>query len=292
MKALEENYTAEIDYPVRYRNFPDDKTLIGEVPDHLKLTVYAHGYVLLQHKISARYIPLIISVRSFSLKKFPENESGFYFLETRYIKDYIDKQLSSEFEILEVNPDTLVFPFASVKSKILPVVSHVGYQLDRQLILKDMVQVTPDSVRITGPDYLIDTLKTMHTREVNLGVISRSRTYTVGLNSFPHTTLYPEDVEVSFHLERFTEKSISVPVVIENAPEGLKLITFPAQVELTCQVGLSNYEKLQAGMFKFAVDYNEISQGKEQLSVRLKRFPEFVKAIRFAPGSVEYLIER
>lgn len=292
MKALEKNYTTEIDYPVRYRNFPSDKTLIGEVPDHLQLTVYAHGYVLLQHKISSRYIPLVISVKSFSLKQMRGADSGFYFIETRLMSDYIDKQLSSKFEILNVQPDTLIFHFADVISRKLPVESKVSYTLDKQLILKSKPVPVPDSVEISGPDYIIDTLKYIETKQRDLGLVSESGTYEINLNSIEHCTLVNDKIGMEFQVEKFTEKSLAVPIQIKDAPDSLKVITFPSNVNITCQVGLSNYEKLQPGMFSATVNYNEIREGKPRLKVELLRSPEFITALKFSPRSVEYLIEK
>jgi hypothetical protein len=292
LKALEKNYTSEIDYPVRYRNFPEGKTLIGELPDHLELNVYAHGYVLLQHKISSRYLPLVISVNSFSLKELRDEDGGFYFLETRYLKDYIDKQLSAEFEILEVKPDTLVFPFAEVIEKKLPVQPAFDYQLEKQMIIKQSPLIQPDSVMVTGPAYLLDTLSAVNTRDRDLGLISGDDNFEIPLKSIRHTTFNPEEVKVSFEVERFTEKILSVPVNVAGAPDSLQVITFPRNISLSCQVGLSNYEKIQADMFKATVNYSDIEGGQTRLPVSLTRTPEFVRAIKFSPRTVEYLIRK
>lgn len=292
LKALEKNYTTQIDYPVRYRNFPDDKTLIGELPDHLKLNVYAHGYVLLQHKISSRYIPLVISVNSFTLKPMRERDSGFFFLETRFLKDYIDKQLSSEFEILEVRPDTLVFPFAEVVEKRLPVEPNFDFQLEQQMILKQSPVIQPDSIMVTGPDYIMDTMQNIYTKDKDLGIISGDKEIDIGLQSVKHTTLSPERVNVKIEVERFTEKTLSVPITVTAAPDTLNVITFPRQIALTCQVGLSNYERIQPGMFTATVNYADIEEGQTRLEVKLIKRPEFVRSIKYNPKTVEYLIQK
>jgi len=292
MKALEKNYTTDIDYPVRYRDFPEDKTLIGEVPDHLTLKVFAHGYILLQHKISSRYIPLVISVKSFSPRAMRGVDSGFYFLETRYLKDYIDKQLSSEFEILDVKPDTLIFPFSEVLKAKLPVKQNLKYKLDQQMILRKKPSFVPDSVEVTGPDYILDTLQYVLTRNRDLGLIAGDQEFDIALKPVKHTTFGQEKVKMTFEVEKFTEKSMAVPVSIINAPDSLRLITFPRQVMVTCQVGLSNYERLQAAMFKAVVDYTNIAEGQPRIKVDLLRSPEFVTAVRYSPKTVEYLIEK
>lgn len=292
LKALEKNYTTEIEYPVRYRNFPSNKTLVGEVPDHLNLTVYAHGYVLLQHKISSRYIPLVISVKSFSLKQLRGADSGFYFVETRFMKDYIDMQLSSEFDILAIKPDTLVFPFADVLEKVLPVIPEAEYTLDQQLILKREPYPLEDSVRVTGPDYILDTLNYIGTRKRDLGLISESGKYRLDLKPVKHTTFEFDDVDIVFDVESFTEKSLSVPITVKDLPDSLDVITFPSTVRVSCQVGLSNYDRLQPGMFTASVNYSDIIAGQVRLKVELQRSPNYINALKFSPKTVEYLIEK
>ncbi len=292
LKALEKNYATQIDYPIRYRNFPDDKTLIGDLPDHLKLDVYAHGYVLLQHKISSRYIPLVLNVNSFTLKPFRERDSAFYFLETRFLRDYIDKQLSPEFEILDVKPDTLVFPFAEVEEKRIRVKQNFDFQLEQQMILKQAPLIEPDSIMVTGPDYILDTLKTVYTQGDDLGVISKDKKIETGLQSIEYTTFHPEKVSIKIEVERFTEKTLSIPIRVNGAPDTVNIITFPKQIALSCQVGLSNYEKVQSEMFTASVNYSEIQDGLARLEVKLTKSPDFVRAIKYNPKTIEYLIKK
>ncbi|MFW5821323.1 MAG: hypothetical protein ACOCWA_08535 [Bacteroidota bacterium] len=292
LKALEKNYTTEIKYPVRYRNFPDDKTLIGELPDYLRLNVYAHGYVLLQHKLSSRYIPLVISVNSFTLNPMRERDSGFYFLETRFLKNHIDKQLGSEFETLEVKPDTIVFPFAEMDEKRLPVKQNFDFQLDKQLILRRSPLILPDSITVTGPDYILDTLQYVSTENKDFGIISTDKELKMELLDIKHTVFKPEEIMVNIEVEKFTEKTLNVPVTVFGAPDSLNLITFPKNIAVNCQVGLSNYERLQPELFKAGVNYSEIQEGDKQLEVRLTRTPDFVYSIKYNPKTVEYLIQK
>jgi len=292
LKALEKNYSTVIDYPVRYRDLPENKALLGDVTDHLELTVNAHGYVLLQHRISSRYIPLVISLESFRLNNFGSNQSGFSYLETRYLNEYIQNQLGSDFEILDVSPDTLVFPFAELVKKNLPVRADLDFQLDQQIILKGNYLLEPDTVEVTGPDYLLDTMQEVVTRHKDLGLIAESDKYDL-IPLLPSSVRSrPETIRASLEVEKFTEKTMNVPVTMMNVPDSLRVLTFPQHVSLTCRVGLSNYEKLQAAAFRVVVDYNQIRQEENRLPINLGRVPEYVQSVSFTPKTVEYLIEK
>lgn len=292
MNALEKNYTTYIDYPIRFKNYPENKTLIGNLPSALELRVSAHGYTLLRNKISSRYIPIVFNVRSFTLNRLPGRDSSFFYIESRFIQDYVSKQLNSEFEIIEIKPDTLIFPFAQVHSKKLPIQSMALFELDKQLIFKNEIKLMPDSVVVTGPDYIIDTLSVVFTKAEDFGIITGSCEENVDLEEVNYIGYETEDVKLFFDIEKFTEKVLDVPVTIINVPDSLILKTFPRKINLSCQVGLSNFALLQADMFTLQVDYNSIVLGVSRLQVELTKQPHFIRGVNLKPKTVEYLIER
>jgi hypothetical protein len=290
MNALSKSYSSEIQYPIRYRNFPGDKVLLGEMPGNLTIRVYAHGYTLLRHKLSARYIPINFNVQSFSLNRLESGDSSFYYIETRFARDYISKQLNSEFEILEIKPDTLIFPFTDIISKKVEVRLTSSYKPARQFILKGEPEIIPDSVVVSGPEYLVDTLQGVYTLSQDERWLDADTEVSLPLADIKHITPDAEEVRVKFQVEKFTEKTLKIPIQVVNMPDTIDLRLFPSQVEVSCQVGLSNFEKLQPGMFKTSVDYSGVLQGQSRLNVALESFPDFVKSPKFNPRTVEYLI--
>lgn len=293
MNALSKNYTTNISYPIRYRNFPEDKTLIGEPPDELILKVNAHGYTLLRHKMGTRYVPIVFSVKSFTLNRTGNPDSSRYFIETRYTREYITRQLSSEFEIIEIKPDTIFFPFADVLSKKVPVTLKASYKLGKQLVFKSPPKITPDSIRISGPEYIIDTIRNTQTRETDLGMINSSTTETLGIKRLENLIYETTRVEIQFEIEKFTEKTLSVPVRVLNLPDSLNIKLFPPKISVVCQVGLSKFENLQSSMMRAEVDYNQVKeQNTDKMTVKLENVPSYIKSFTYSPKTVEYLIEK
>jgi hypothetical protein len=292
MNALSKNYTTDIKYPVVYRKFPDDKILTGELPEYLTLNVNAHGYTLLRYSLGTRHIPLVFNVRSFYMNQSTRQDSSLYYIETRYARDYFAKQLSSEFQIIDIKPDSLYFRFARVVSKKVPVQSDLKYSLDKQLILKRPPEIVPDSVLVSGPDYVLDTLFQISTKLTDLGLIKQTTDKKVDLLKVKNTKLMQEQVTVKFDVEKFTEKTLQIPIEVLNMPDTTRLKTFPNIIKVTCQVGLSEYEKLQPSMFTAIVDFTEAQAGlSNKIIVELTRQPEFIKSLKYSPRTVEYLIE-
>ena len=291
INALSKDYVTIINYPVRYSDLPTGKTLIGESPDFLSLRISAHGYTILRHKLSSKYIPISFSVSSFSINRVSANDSVFY-IQTRYAREHLSAQLSPDIQILEIKPDTLYFRFASLVTKMLPVVANISVEPDRQMIIKGLPTTDPDSVLASGPDYILDTLKSIYTRYRNIGVISQTTEKQIELDKPGQLTLNHNRTNVTVGIERFTEKTVSVPLEVINLPDSVKLITFPSVIEINCQVGLSNFPNVQPPLFRVSVDYNETSAGTGNLTVSLTKQPEFVRSVKFSPKKVEFLITR
>ncbi len=292
VNALNKTYTTEIDYPIRFKNYPENKTLIGDLPSELNLRVSALGYTILRNKISSHYIPIVFNVKSFTLNQLSSKDSSFYFIESRYIFEYISKQLDPEFEIISIKPDTLLFPFAKVLSKKILVKNKVLYELDKQLIFKEDLKIVPDSISITGPDYMLDTLTEVYTKEVDFGLITASEKRSVDLEEIKYIRFQEESVSLEFDIEKYTEKVLDVPVFPLNVPDSIRILTFPRKIKLSCLVGLSNFDFLRSDMFTLSVDYNSIVTGVSRIQVDLTNQPAYVQGVKYNPKTVEFLIEK
>ena len=106
MNALSKSYSAEIEYPLVYTDFPEDRVFVGDLPEHLDLLVNAHGYALLRYKTFRKPVPISFKVSSFNLSR-PGQDSTRAFILTRYLRDQVDRQLPPELQLLDIHPDTL-----------------------------------------------------------------------------------------------------------------------------------------------------------------------------------------
>ena len=291
--ALSKQYDDQVNYPVQYKNFPESKVLIGDLPDHLRLNVNANGFTLLRFRLSSRYIPISFSVNSFKMNRLPGADSSSFYIETRLAREHIAAQLSSDFIINKIMPDTLIFRLSGVVSKRVPVIPAFSFQLLKQQILKNQITLKPDSVNVSGPDFIIDTLKAIYTKSTDIGVISKTDEENVGIQEIKFVYTKESSIEVGFTIEQFTEKTIEIPVELMNLPPNTRMQAFPRYVQLTCQVGLSNYESLEGSMFRAQVDYNEIREERNnKLKVVITKQPVFIQSLRFSPKVVEYIIEK
>lgn len=289
LNAMGKNYTSIIDYPVAYTNFPDELVFIGELPDKLNLRVDAVGYSLFRYKLIGRPEPITFNVSSFAMSRVGNDTTRTYIL-TRYIRDQVSRQLPSELQLLDIKPDSLLFRFARMKSKMVPVESSLIFEVDKQFTVKDKVILTPDSLLISGPDFMIDTISSIKTKDTNLGQLTKSFSGKVELSGLENISMGTVEVDCLIELERFTEVQFYIPLEAVNLPDTMNIQTFPSRVKVICNVGLSQYDRIDKNMFRATVDYTNIVAGNNRLQVNLLNIPLYVRSFDYNPRTVEYLL--
>ncbi len=291
LNALSKNYNTVIEYPLIYTDFPEDQVFVGELREHLDLQVESHGYALLRYKVFKKPVPISFKVSGFTLHRREGKHSEAYIL-TRYLKDQISGQLPEELKLIEVEPDTLFFRFAGRMTKRLPLKPGFSFSVDKQFTVMDGVQLDPDSVVVTGPDILLDTLSCVRVGHGDLGELSRNFSDKMRLQRHPDIEYARSKVHCRIELERFTEVQLYVPIEVEHLPGDMNLQTFPSRVKVSCKLGLSKYDRMNEGVFRAVVDYRDIEAQTKVLEVRLLNAPAYLISYQYYPATVEFLQSR
>ncbi len=292
LNAMGREYTARLNYPVRYINYPDKMVMVGELPSDLELTVNAHGYTLLKYYISRRLMPIVFDVNSFSLNKLPDTETSNFYLLSSVANTRIAGQLGADIEILGIRPDTLFFSFTDMVNRKLPVNPVLDLAFEPQFMIKGNIRVEPDSVTVSGPASIIDTMQFVHTVPLRMRGLNESVLKTVNISSLDMLGFSERRVLVDIPVEQFTEASVKVVIETVNIPNSMIMKTFPAEITVSYLVALTDYDKVSPQQFVAMVDYKSISSGPGRLAVNIIKQPEFIKAVRYTPLVVDYIIER
>ena len=77
-----------------------------------------------------------------------------------------------------------------------------------------------------------------------------------------------------------------------NVPDGLRLITFPSQVEVVYMISVSDYKNSEPRM-RVIADYNQIgrSRSTRNMRLRLTDVSPTLRNVQLASDSAEYIIE-
>ncbi len=291
LNALEKHYTDHITVPVKYINLPKNKELTGKLPNKLDLAVDAFGYTLLQHKLSLAFSPVSLDVNELTNNYLEGKFMSKYAISMNGHKEEIAKQISSEIQIISIRPDSISFNVSNIIEKLVEVHPVVDFTFAREFILQKPPVVKPEFILVRGPQDILDTLKFIYTKPIELKRLSHTVKRDVGLVILPELKSELSEVTVQIDVEQYTEAKFDIPILIINQPDSLIIKTFPSKVKVTCRVGLSKYNKLNNSSFRAVADYSHRSGAISKLRVVLDKVPETVLSVDHFPKDVEYIIE-
>ncbi|HAQ21796.1 MAG TPA: hypothetical protein DCR40_21585 [Prolixibacteraceae bacterium] len=291
LNALNKTYTVDMLVPVSYSNFPVNKTLANKPPDQFDLKVKAHGFTILRHRFSLFFIPLEFNVNDMTNNRMKESPKSSFAFPARQFLTEISYQLSNDMELLSMSPDTLFFKFDQIGQKRLKVKPQLKVNLKKQYQISGDIQSAPDSVTVFGPQSVIDTLQFAYTETLRFNDAHQPVQTKAGISTMKDIFFEPQQIELSFPVEEYTEAQQLVPVMLTGQPDNLTVKLFPPKVKVTFQVSLSRFSEIKPEDFKLTVSYNDIIEGKLRLKIEAEKTPAFIYSLKIAPEELEYLIE-
>ena len=292
LNALSKTYTVELIVPVEYYNFPNNKTFSGQLPEKFELTVRAHGFTLLRQKVGFLFGPLEFNVNEMTNDRMTENKRTRFAFPTRQFLTELSYQMSSDLEILGMNPDTLVFGFGQMIQKQVRVKPQVELNLKKQYQLSGEIKSTPAEVLVNGPQSMLDTLRFVYTRKQVFENADKSIQVKAEIEPIKEMYYNRQSVKLNIPVEEYTEAQQSVPVTLQDAPPGIKVKLFPARVKVSFLVGLSQFSEIRPDNFKLVVSYSDIENGAQRLPIKKLSVPPFLYDLKISPEEIEYLIEK
>lgn len=279
---LSEEYETEVTIPVTYENFPTNKVLTNNPPDSLYLYVKATGVDIFRHlkfnptRVVVDYDRYITSLQ----------------VSTKIFRNQFKAQLPN-IEINNISPDTIYFSLEEKMIKRVPVNFIYDITTANQFELNGVVELQPDSIGVTGPASIIDTLASWPTQKLTLRGINRNFSGDLFLEKslIPSVTLSTDKIICSVMVEEFTEKSIAIAVEPVGLPPELNVFIYPKKVEVIFQVGINQFERISEDYFTLTADFTntKLFESKE-VPVVVNQYPIGVKNVRVEPKTIEFLI--
>jgi len=293
LNSLAKDMEAEIPYPVRYINLPKDRVLVEDLPSRLNLYLKGPGYSILKLRIAGSRKPVVIDISSVSYRRVPGSRTLSYYIITSGLVPRITGQLRADCQINSIKPDTLFFAFDRIISRSVPVSPDIEINTERQYFIRGSVIIEPDSVTITGPRYILDTIQAVRTRPGRLTGLNETVRKNFRLVTPGDYTLSEKRVSVTIPVEQFTEAELEVPVKIINLPDTIDIKIFPDAVTIKCHVALSDYKKITGIPFEVVADLRKTDLNKSQkIPIEVRNVPSFVSSLRVLPPEVDFIIEK
>jgi hypothetical protein len=291
LNALSKTYTEDIIVPVRYVNFPNNKTLASKPPYQFQLKVKAHGFAILHLKLNFLLLPFEFNVNEMTYNQMVESKKNNFAFPSRQFYSDLSYQLSDELDIVSMSPDTLFFNFGLMGNKRVKVRAVLQLNLKKQFQISGIIETEPDSVTVSGAQSAIDTLQFVYTEALRFNAADQPIEAQIKIRPINEIYFERQSVKVTIPIEEYTEAQQSVQVSIVNQPESKNIKLFPSKVKIFYQIGLSRFSQIHPEDFKLTVSYTDIIEGKQRLKITAEAMPAYIYSLKIMPEELEYLIE-
>lgn len=286
LMTLNETYEMEFRIPVRVVNIPNNVVLTSQETDTVRVTIRDKGLTLVSYQYGEGIRPII-----FNFKSYAKSSSSFV-IPLADIQRVLYQQLPASTKIAAIKAERLEFFFNYGECKKVPI-EWSGRVVPEDMYFISDVQYAPDSVTVYSTRDKLDSIKVIHTEQLNYTNFRDTLNITCRPKTMKGVKVVPSSVKIRFITDVLTEESVdNIPIIGINMPEGKVLRTFPSKVSVRFVTGVRQFKKLSPKDFYVIVDYDEIKKHPtEKCNVILQRYPTVVSKATLNLNQVDYLIE-
>ncbi|MBT3647863.1 MAG: hypothetical protein HN542_06450 [Flavobacteriales bacterium] len=291
--SLGKQYNSTLVVPVQYVNFPENKTLLNDVPQELGINVSGTGYDLLQYADELIDDTLIVNLDHLNIAIMGGYQRGS--LNPLEISKDLQDRLQGMLAINAVLTDSIRFVFDLKVARVIPIKPVVDFKVPSGFVTIDSAIATPSDVEIFGALSILEDLEFLETSPLNLGQLEKTAAVRVALSRSvigQDAELPFDSVDVLVDIERLTEKRLMIKPEVVNLPDSIDLLTFPNTIEVISQVPLRHYDDVLEKDFKLVVDYTKLQKGYPVLPVDLLEWTSKAIKVSLQPNEVELVISR
>lgn len=287
MIKMSNEYYSDIQFPIKYTSFPQDQTITNATDSTINLKIKSKGFSLFGSIYFKKKKALNLNLRNLEIHA-NRYTTGHYILSDDILIQ-IRNQFDNPTNIVSISPDTIFFQLEQIITKEVPIQLNLSYSIKKQFGIYGPLTYTNDTILITGPPSIIDTIQRIQTEKVSLQNLDRNTTLKIALIKPKQGLLdfSTDSMSVSIPIEEYTESVLTIPLSLINEQEQI-LRLFPNEVNVTYLVALKDFQTVNAEMFEAQVNFNPNRLRTQK--VELKKYPTFVRISRIEPNVVEYLI--
>lgn len=258
----ENEYENVIEIPVVTVNLPENKVILNEIPDFVKVKIKGTGKDLIALGVS-RAARLDLDLSHVEHSKTFAIESKNVFL----------SRPTGAIEIEEIiMPDSITVILDDHHEKKIPIVAKIKPHAAPGFTLVGEIKLNPDSVTISGPKSIVSQIDEVFTEDTEFPDLRFDLSETVPLAQLPsnkaeHTI---KQTEVFLNVQMLVEKPVTgVPVQVKNVPRNVSVYVVPSTLSLVLEGGGDLLAKVSRNDIIAYLDYNRIinSPGKEYPAV-------------------------
>ncbi len=284
ISKLTSNYTKTIVFVVKPVDVPSDQVVLDQSIDSIGLELEAYGYNLAKYYIDQPIIEI-------SLNDLNKVKSKYQWTKQRNFSD-LQSKFNKSVRLISSSVDQIDFIIEQYESKKVPVELKLELDYKSGFDSFNEYKLSKDSIMITGPNSLIDTINMIQTHKLVLNQIDSEINTKIRIKPPENNNITHSDTELDFQLkvEKFTEESIKVPITIVNIDDNMKINYYPKVVSVLYRVSIREYKSVNPMDFRVECDLNTINRDNSVLISSITKKPSNVRKCRIENNQIQYVI--
>ena len=281
---LSNTYTIEQSFSINWNDVPEG-IIILDKEYKLNTSIKASGIEVMIYRLFLNELNVSLKEAKFSSTKGVVNTERQYF--------FVEQQLFNNTILNQISPVSLEFEYSNLEKKNVPIIPKIEFNLRPGYLLDKPLLSIPDSILISGPKILLDSIHNIETQFFSYDDIFEPLSYIVKLKKIPKIQMPIDEVKINLSVSRYSEKEFILPIEILNLPKDKRVKLFPPKVKVKVTLPVSIISTVKDSDFSLVVDYNEIIYDKtRELQLSINKQPPAIKQIILEPKKVNFLIRR
>ncbi len=279
-------YTVAVELPLSYVNIPMDKIIGENAPKTLDLRLRDYGFNIARYKMIPPNLAIDVSDA--------RQVGGQLIYDLEQQKQSILSQLNVDYEDATFLQENITLDFEQKAVKTVTVVSNMELGFSVGYSALEEIRIEPDTVRVSGPRSIIDTLEEIGTVPMKIDNISKDIQGKIKLDTkgLDNITLFQDEVKYSLRTDKFTEGRVEIPIEMVNVPENYNVVIFPKEVVVYYQVSLQDFDKIKPTSFNVVVDFRNTLPEEGYLVAQVIQKPALVNNVRLSEKRIQYVVKR
>jgi hypothetical protein len=213
----------------------------------------------------------------------------YYVFDVQKHRFLIEDQLGSAYNVLSIQPDSLVLLYSKRASKYVPIVLQTDINFASGYDIFNGFTLDVDSAKVVGSTEKVSEIKSIATETLSLQAINLNIDRTINLTEPEGIEVFPKAINIKAEVKRFTEGTIEVPITITNKPDDVILNYFPKSVTISYYIDLDNYNAIKEADFRVECDYSAVENNQPYFIPKIAKQPKFVKRIGVKQKRIDFI---
>lgn len=286
---LSGQYSSYVRYKLEVTSNIPGRSNMAVSTDVLIIEAKSSGFEVLQNSSGGEGKTLLVDgVDSRFLHMYDEVNDLFYLVPDD-IKQRVQDALGADVQVVSFATDTLFFKFPQQDNKMVPVVAVSMIKYEEQYMPYAEMVLRPDSITVYGPKDILFDVKQVVTETIKGSRVKEPLTGVVQLKSIGGVRFSQDEVLYSIEVGRYVERSLNIPITIENAPSYANVAIIPQEVTVKFRQPFYKMEELKISDFSVVIDYDEVLRS-DVVRPRLVKKPKEILWEAMEPKYVECVL--